>query len=111
MNLEQRNRLVSAALDKVDSAALHEEVEFRLNIDAEEQRESDVYQALLDAEETFAEWRQRGALKAARRVLIDLGVYKPMTDDQVATTIRTRGPAWDFKLNNVPYQFDRHLTT
>lgn len=112
---------VNDAFEKHANNELREEVEYLLDIDAEEQRESDLYRAILDAEDNFTDWLRFGdgsdrklarrGMKAARLVLIELGVYKPISEEQIRNTVTMGGrKAYDFTIAGVKYVFDKHLT-
>ena len=44
-----------------------------------------------------------------RRVNIALGVYVPMSQEQIDNTVVSHGKKWDFKLDGVAYMFNHHV--
>lgn len=110
MNIHERNALVSAALDKHQCPALMEEIEYRLNVDSEQQQESDLYNALLDTEDWAVYHNERLVVQYARRALIELGVYVHIPDSELQYMITNkRGKKHDFALDGKKYIFDRHI--
>ena len=106
------NERVRQAIAKFPNSELISEIEYRLEIQAEsEEPVKDYYLALQDTED-FAEDNRAGPLlRAARRVSIELGVYRPVSEDELARTQNLGGKKYYFKLAGVKYQFDKHLGT
>jgi len=46
-----------------------------------------------------------------RKVNIALGVYVPMTQEQIDNTVVSHGKKWDFKLGGVAYRFSHHVNS
>jgi hypothetical protein len=114
MTLQERNDLVKAALAEVASPELQEEVEYYLDIDDEEQRPHDYYDALEQAESLAEDCGDRKTLTAARKALIALGVYRHWTDEELAciqvfTSSSRSHKKWDFILGGKKYKFENHL--
>jgi hypothetical protein len=99
-------------IKKHSSPTLWEEVRdhSQMSIDEEWEQPYTIPQSfdwILDLAEAEPNWR---SLKTpARKVAIALGIYVPMTQEEIEMTITTRGTVWDFKLGGVAYQFSRHL--
>lgn len=114
MTLSDRNDTVRKALDKVNCKRLNNDVEYYLDIDDDEERPQDVYEAVIQAEEFAEEHGDRPVLLAARRVLIALGVYARMTLEEIdSTTVWSTGGGrrvpGSFKYRGEPYHFVGHL--
>ena len=110
MNLTEKNNLVRAALAEVNSKALNDEIDYFIEIDKEEVRDPDYYDALSQANDRGEEWNDRQLVVPSRRALIILGVVKVATEEQLARTetLGNRKKYW-FKLDGKKYQFDTHL--
>jgi hypothetical protein len=85
--------------------AFREELEFQLwGVDGREYAYDPVF-ALFDIEE-----RNEGAdgnrtlLREARRLLIAIGFYRPMTEADIRNTWVSRGTKWAFKMDGTPYE-------
>ena len=46
-----------------------------------------------------------------RKVNIALGVYVPMTQEQIESTFVSHGKKWDFKLGGLAYRFSHHVNS
>jgi len=100
---------VQTALDTVASKELNDEVEFLTETQREsEGGETDLYTALQDAEQKAENDGDRKLLKAARQAQIELGVYAPVTDEQLANTQTTGKNKFAFQLGGVKYDFVGH---
>ena len=97
------------ALDDNANASLWDEIEYRIDIDDEENREPDYYQALLDAEEIAEYYNDRPMLNAARKTLISLGVYSAMSQHEIENTFTSGGKNYAFKMYKKKYKFREHL--
>ena len=91
-----------------------EEIEYRLALQKEdiEYGESNdppnLYLAYSDTYEWAQEHGLRAMLTSLRRVAIATGVYREVTDDELARTTVMGGKAYEFKLDGTKYEFDRH---
>lgn len=47
----------------------------------------------------------RHLLRHVRRIEVLLGLAVPLDDDEIRETFRSRGPVWDFRMNNRPYRY------
>jgi hypothetical protein len=69
--------------------------------------EYDEVSALLDIEDrNDCSDGDKSLLRTARRLLIAIGFYRPMTADEIANTYSTSGTAWAFKLAGIAYTSD-----
>jgi len=114
MNLKERNALVKAAIAEIDSSELNDEIEYYLSIDDDEQRPHDYYDALEQAESLSEDIGDRKMLRSARKALIQLGVYRHWTDEelshvQVFSSSGRSHKKWDFILGGKKYRFEDHL--
>ena len=104
------NELVQQALAKYPHKELKSEIEYRLEIQAEsEEPTEDYYLALQDTEDFAVDNRIAPLTRAARRVLIELGVYRSVSEDELARTQTFGGKKYYFKLAGIKYQFGKHL--
>lgn len=112
ITFKRRNELTKAALAKVNDKHLNGEVEHFLSVDDDEQRPHDYYDAVEQSLDLADDYADRKVLVPARRVLIELGVYKVVTREYLAgiTTLEGQGIAPDFKLGGLLYLFKRGLT-
>ena len=113
MNITQRNEKVHAALVKVASPALWQEIEHYLSIDDDENRPRDYYDALDQAHDLAEDLRDRKVYVPCRRALVALNVFVVITDEQIHNTITLGGSrvkCYDFKLDGLKYVFDKHIT-
>ena len=103
------NDQVKAALAKFANPDLLEEIEHYLCIDDDEQRPHDYYDALDQAADRAEEWKTTATLKAARRCLVELGVYRSVTEEQLRRTQTLGGQRkYAFQLDKIKYQFNAH---
>lgn len=112
MNREQANEIIKAELARINSRALNHEVRHFLSIDDDEGRPHDYYDAIDQAHNLAHDVNDRKVLTAARRVLIAVGVYRVITEEEIRRTVTMgRGRKYDFQLDGVKYVFDNHLTS
>ena len=111
----ERNELTKAALARVNSKALNSEVEHFLSVDDDEQRPHDYYDAVTQAYDLAEYGNERPLMTACRKVLIDLGYYKEVSREYLASVTsfcrggQKQGIAPDFKLGGKLYVFDNHI--
>lgn len=107
MNREQMNELIVNHPD----TELQSEIEHHLSIEDREYP-YDPLCALLDIEDRAESDREfpenRRLLRACHDVLIELGFYRVMPQDEIASVTVTRGTKWCFKKAGVAYTTD-HL--
>lgn len=106
------SREARLAIEAVDRKELNEEIEYRLELQRENEDNEDDFDdwllALLDAEE-FAENtlsgydKSRTLLTACRRALIKLGKYRVITAGELARTQTLGGKKFDFQLGGKKY--------
>lgn len=106
-----RNDQAKAAIAAEANPALNSEIEHFLSIDDDEQRPHDYYDALEQAAELAEYNRERAVLTPARRCLIELGVYRIITDEEIARIQTLGGRKYDFQLGGKKYTFEKHLLT
>jgi hypothetical protein len=110
MTLDEMNRTIKTALALLNNKALNEEVEHFLYIDDDEQRPRDYYDALCQAEQLAEYNNERKVLTPARTILISLGVYVVVTEEQLANTMTLGGgKKYAFQLGGLKYNFEKHL--
>lgn len=87
------------------------EIDHWLNLDRE--YEYDVVSAIFDIETRAEEWvadgdnRHKPLLDEVRKILIEIGFYRPMTQEEIENTYVSNGHSpWNFKLNEVAYTAD-----
>lgn len=98
--MKGNNQLVKSLVEKAGAHLCDEVLYF---LDGQE-GELDWYLALLDAEEGG----DRRILRLARGVLIELEVYKSVSEEDLAGMVST-GRKYDFQLKGVKYCFSEHL--
>lgn len=103
-----RNYLTRIALENVASRVLNEEVEYFMSIDREEPG-YDLYNALNDAYDLALDNRDRRVVTASRKVLIEIGCWRHVTDEELARTETTAGKKYDFSLGGKKYVWEKHL--
>lgn len=54
---------------------------------------------LSDTEQSLVRYRT-----ACRKVLIDAGFYRPMSQEEIDSTTTSRGYPWDFKMKGIAYR-------
>lgn len=110
MNREKANTLIRAELARVSSKALNDEIEHFLSIDDDEDRPHDYYDAIDQAYDLAIDVNDRKVIVPARRVLIAIGVYRIITEDEIANTVTLgRGKKYDFQHEGAKYVFENHL--
>lgn len=109
MSSQAKNNRVAAAINEVNSIALYDEIEYRIELQKDEGHKLDYYTALNDAEQMAEDYQDRALLTAARKALIKLGVYRAMTETQLANTFTSGGKNYAFKMDGKKYAFERHL--
>lgn len=107
-----------AIIKAVDDKEFKDEIDFHLCLDREYGDNYDEVSALFDVEDRAEMWGTEAAtpdqrkaarrlLKIARRVLIDIGFYRVMPQDEIDNTFTSSGRApWSFKLDGVAYTTD-----
>lgn len=120
MDRREMNALV---LQRATRDPLRDEITHLLLVWGEDgdhhQRGYDAVCALLDAEQRFEAWLSDGmedpvqrreirrGISQARRVLVEIGFYRVMTEDEISSTWVSGGRSpWDFRLDGVPYTSD-----
>ena len=109
MNLETRNQSVRDALALHPDKGLSDEIEHFLFIDDDEERDRDVYDALEQAHDLAVEHSDRKMMKAARLVLIELGYFRTISEDELRRTQTLGGKKFDFTLKGQKYVWSHHL--
>ena len=109
-----RNDLVKLALANINNKALNDEIEHFMCIDREESdcedHDYDLYDALDEAHDLACDINDRKVLTPARKVLIEIGCIKHITDEDLQY-IQTfgRGKKYDFILGGKKYVWEKHL--
>ncbi len=109
MRLQTKNDLVINAVNTVGSRALADEINYYIEIDDDEHRPRNYYDALNQTEERAEYNADRSLLIPARKALIILNVYQPMTKQELRNTETSHGKNYAFKMNKKKYTFRRHL--
>lgn len=110
MNTTKRNEIVEAAIKAVNCKALNDEVEHFLRANTEEGEALDYYSAIDQAHDIAIDVNDRKVIKSVRLVLIALGVYRVITDEQIRNTVTIgNGPKFSFSLNKTKYIFEDHM--
>lgn len=100
---EQANELIRST----SPACLLCEVEFHTHDVGGREYAYDELSALFDVEErNEGPEGDRAVLRAARQLLVALGFYRPMSADEIASTVVSRGRVWAFKVGGVAYTAD-----
>jgi hypothetical protein len=109
--LPAANEKVKAALAKVGSKDLTDEVNFLVDtqLEGEESVTADLYVALQDAEQNAEANEDKKLLRAARLANIELGVYSPVTEEELSRIQVSSGKKFDFQLDGIKYRFNKHL--
>lgn len=104
---EDRSERAREAIEAINHHELNEEIEYRLGVQADSGHEQDYYQALLDAEEFAENTSFRRLLTPARRALIKMGMYREITNGELAR-IQTLGGRrkYDFALDRKKWVWD-----
>lgn len=112
MTRDEMNTLVLASTNKEFLS------EVRNLLDIEDREDPyDAVSALFDAEDRAQGWivdanspDARKVLAGAREVLIAIGFYRVMTQEEIDNTFVSSGRSkWDFKLKGVPYTSDDQI--
>lgn len=88
------------AIGRCTNKALTEEIQTMMD-DAGE-TELEAFLLIDDLADTSIEWARYRA--ACRSVLIDAGYYRPMSQEDIDSTLTSRGYPWDFKMKGIAYQ-------
>jgi hypothetical protein len=94
------NRIL-AALEFVNSAVLNEEIEHQLSVDREEPGYT-IGHALDDLYDIAVDNNDRSVMTPARKVLVELGCYRHISDEELSRTFST-GKKYDFILAGKKY--------
>lgn len=65
--------------------------------------------ALEQIEDGVGRGFSRADLTSMRRAAIELGIYREISDDEIASTSVSKGKAFDFRLAGKKYVFDKHI--
>lgn len=103
-----RDDLTKAALAKLDSKILNEEVEHQMSVDREDDGYG-LYDAVNDAYDIALDNAHRQIITAARKVLIDIGCWKHITDEELDYVETFGGKKYDFILGGKKYVWEKHL--
>jgi len=103
-----RNDLTKIALAKVGSKILNEEIEHQMDVDREEPG-YDLYNALDDTYDLALDNEDRPVITAARKVLVEIGCWKHITDEELSRVQVLRGKKYDFILGGKKYVWEKHL--
>ena len=99
--MTNRERLIQRLQSEVPLLLL---TELRYQIAAEHDGDYDIADAFLDALDVAESNQERALLKECRAILIGLGYYVEMTQDEISQTQVSRGTVWDFKIKGVAYR-------
>lgn len=85
------------------SKNMRDELSYLVN-DVEHEGDYDIVDAFIDIE-ALAEDEETPFLRAeCRRILIDVGLYVPMTSEEIRNTVTTQRHPWFFKRKGIAYQ-------
>lgn len=98
-----------AAINAQAKGFVREEIDFQLSLDRD--YDYDELDALFDTEDRAEDFKERGLLTDCRRLLIEVGFYRVMSEDEILNTVVSSGTRWDFKMGGVAYTADdsRHV--
>ena len=92
-----------------NSATLRSEIAHQLSVDREEWDGApyDEVSALLDTLQLAEDTLQKALVKNCRRILIDIGFYRVMPAEEVASTVTSNGGApYAFRMDGTAYTTD-----
>ena len=99
----------SEAITRYTTPALDDEIQYHLDIDHEDDWTDSLYQILLDIEDRELDNGGRKLLTPLRRIFIELGVYRAISDAEIRNTqTLPGGRKFDFQLDGQKYTFDKH---
>lgn len=113
--LGERNEKVKAVLSSINNRLLCGEVKYYLSIAEDDGDPADYYDALTQAEQYAERNGDRVTLVAARKALIQLGVYREVTKHELLSTVCLRNgkqttAKCDFRFKGKMYLFAEHLS-
>lgn len=100
MRRDEMNQMILTNPD----ADVRGEIEHYLGIEDREYN-YDAVCALIDAEE--AEGQSRTMVRKLRSMMIDIGYYRVMPQEEIENTFTSHGTPWVFKMDGVAYTSDR----
>lgn len=98
-----RNEMIETINAKA-KGFLREEIDYSMSLDRD--YEYDELDALFDTECRAEDFKERGLLLSCRRLLITIGFYRVMPQNEIDNTWVSSGTKWDFKLGGVAYTAD-----
>lgn len=104
---EKLNDHIRALMLRFATPALRDEFEYHLEIDREDD-ELNLYGILNDIDDREADNQSRKLIKPLRQIYIALGVYRPVSDEELARTVTTGGRKYAFQQAGQKYTFDKH---
>jgi hypothetical protein len=108
-------RTAALALLAATTGELRAEIQYLVDLDRDDAEDPagpydmvDAFRDILDRVDE-PEYATPAFRRDVRRLAVALGVYRVVTDRELARTVVSRGPKYDFKLDGRKYVFERHL--
>lgn len=91
-------------INELATGFLREEIDHQMTV--ERDYDYDELDALFDIEDRAEIFKERGLLTACRRLLIEVGFYRAMPQEEINNTSISSGTTWYFKLGGTAYTSD-----
>jgi hypothetical protein len=106
--MSNRELLISRITTKKIPSKLKLELQHYMEVDRDEPEEGDapydIANAFFDAMDFAEDNQDTGLERICKLILIDVGFYKPMSQQDINNSYVTSGRVWDFKMNGIPYR-------
>ena len=107
-----KRKILGDKIIQMAGPELKEEIEYQLDIEREEGESYDIVDAFEDIEDRADEdptFHPRQLVKNVRKIAINLGMYKEISDDELRAIASTAGKKYSFILDGKKYIFVRRL--